>query len=266
LLQGLSGRHPENPTILRELGMVQLSLGQPAEAERVLRRSLRHDPAVVVEEGADMRARPEARGHAVETARAALALGKAQAGQGRQDEAVPAYRLAADLGRDDPEILGEAGAGLVRARRTAEALPLLERALRLAPSSSQSADLRRLFDDLQSRVQGGADALLRRAQRSESERNYREAAVAYEEALATDPTRIQAYIRLAWIRGYQGRYPAANEMLDRALAVVENTGGPGADDARRDIERERRALAEAQARDEAEERRMLGETTAPDGH
>ena len=193
---------------------------------------------------------PEA--HRLDLARAYGQLGQALEAQGRRELALEHWKLAARLAPRDASTLARAGRACIKAGRDQEGLVLLRRAIDTTSDEEGRRRLQEEFDTGREAARARADAAITRARLAEYEADYRGALAAYEDALVADPSRLEAYLRLAWLRGeYFGDFRMARALLERARRMMEEAGGDV--DALRRIDDALTKLDEQQRAAESEE-------------
>jgi tetratricopeptide (TPR) repeat protein len=136
-----------------------------------------------------------ARRNSVNLARALTASGTADYRQGRQQEALAKLTEAAEIGPDNPEILGRLGIAQLAAGRSADAVSTFETALVSSPNSPVLLNRLALALALDGRVD--------------------RAATTYSQALALDPKVRELPDNLFRVLGNMGRTDLANDLHAR---------------------------------------------------
>ncbi len=247
-LDSVTRQSPRMAAAWRLLGRARLLRGYAPEAESALREGLELDPFLRgAKSPEDLRA-----AHRLELAETYYRLGLAFEAQGRTDVAIEHLHIASRLAPEDTRILARAGRASIRAGRDQEGLVFLKRAIELTPEGPRRARLQVAFDQGREAALVRSDKAIAEARDWESQAEYRRALGAYEDALVADPSRLEAYLRLAWLRGeYFGDYRRARALLEQARSVVEEVGGDV--EALRRIDRARAKLDEQQQEEEAAE-------------
>jgi len=121
---------PENPMIHENIGTIQLDAGQLSAARDEFVRAIRANPA-------------SAQGHA--------GLATVAFKSGDRETALASWKRAVDLDPTNWDALYNLGVQLMRAGRTAEARPYLERFVRTAPASQYAKDIKAIAAELAAR-------------------------------------------------------------------------------------------------------------------
>lgn len=233
---------PENVDVLLTLARFRLVQGQAEQAEQLIGKALQHSPTSVLAHLllGDTYLQGLKQAQKAETAfRQALELDEHNVGgwmglaaalsaQGKTDDAFDTYLRAAQLVPTDPRPLHNRARLLAAQTRLADAIEVLDEAIRIAPTYLAAyidkGDLHLLQDDYEQAIASyreGSKAVpdsayphFKLAVAFQARQQWSAAEQSYLAAIERDPRMFGAYNNLAWILAQQGGN------LDRALNLA----------------------------------------------
>lgn len=199
---------PEDPLVPYNLALVHQELGNAAETERWLRRSLQLDP--------DFR-------------NAHYNLGTLLAASGRLDEAEQHFRRAHEIDPSDAASHVAWAKVLAAQGQRERALAELETVLQRSPGTAEALLVRGIVQAQLGRDEvaeqsfrsaadnGSQEALVELGLLFEGQGRWAEAEASYRQAAAHDPEQADAWTRLATLLGRRGRFDEAAAAFGNAL-------------------------------------------------
>jgi|GEM_PF-1802166 len=240
---------------LREVGFLLLARDKSAEALQALERAQRMDP--VLQRPVEEVLRTQSPARLAAAAELYHAMARARESLGNPDVAADAYLMASQFDPSRNDYRTRAGLTLCRVNRYAEGLDLLLEARRLSRHPTERAALDTHIENARESAHRIAGERLREGERAQEKGEMREAATLYEQALETDPTSIEAWIRAGWVRGdYFGNHVRANQYFARAEELLAAAGVPRSEKTWRRIAGYREMLIEQRQKEDAEESRL----------
>jgi tetratricopeptide (TPR) repeat protein len=247
-------RGRSSPAAWRELGLVYLASDRSAEALRALERARGLDP-LLLHPAKEVKANWSAA-----RLRAAgelyFAIGRAREALGNRETAADAFVTACVFEPGRADYRERAGHALCRVNRYAEGLAMLQQALRETHDARGRARLEAAIDGARKSARRIAADLVRRgleARDLHATSGKREAVTLFEQALAVDPTSVEALIEAGHLRGWWfGNYELADAYFQRAEELLDRAGAPPDDERRQRIRRLRAEQAKQKAAEDAE--------------